>query len=250
VDKIIKLPITLGVLTYNAPETLKHTLNSYKEKGILDACADKIICIQDSPKKQEELDIVLSYSKDRVFPIVLKDNKWIGKGFREIVEHSDQDYILLLENDFACYDDDTWKYLHAAQCLLFYNRANVVRFRSQKNPGYPLYSDHLQGRELSCPTHLAECLHWNDNPAISFPEYCKKETLFGVDFFLFKAANANFTNNPCMFKKEFYKQYIYPFCIDDEDIETRITNEHYWANTKFQVANCKGLFTHDRKDGK
>jgi hypothetical protein len=97
-------------------------------------------------------------------------------------------------------------------------------------------------------SHLAECVHWRENPDLDFPDFCTKISSNPV-WYKFKSANCNFSNNPSIFNVEFYKKHIIPrFCIHKTDIETAATD--WWTGQDFTAMAGDGLFCHDRLDGK
>jgi len=57
---------------------------------------------------------------------------------------------------------------------------------------------------------------------------------------------ANQTNNPCLYKKEFYLKNIAPFAGQGVDLEGKI--DGWWQEQNFTVAHGEGLFTHYRID--
>jgi glycosyltransferase involved in cell wall biosynthesis len=240
--------LTLGILTYNAPNTLRNTLQSIFSKEA-DKCFNQIVVyVNPSSVTKETVDVIKDFN---VETYVGESNKWIAAGFKWLVENSRSNNILLLEDDFFLIEENKDKIsniLKTGTDLINQEVADVARLRSRKSPGNPLYSSWFAGQEHRCMTHLAECVHWRDTPHTDFPEHCE---LLNVDpvWYKFKSANANFTNNPCIFRKEFYKKHIIPqFCIDNTDIETAATS--WWTNQDFTVITGDGLFCHDRLDGK
>lgn len=242
------LDLTLGILTYNAPKTLEHTLKSIFDKNVNTYFKEILLYINPSQHTQNTQQIASNFN---VKYFTADENKWIAPGFKWLVENSSSSTVLLLEDDFFLIEDDTdkiFKILKTAVDILKSNETDVVRLRSRRKAGNPLYSSWFAGQEHRCMTHLAECVHWRDNPDLDFPEYCKKISDDPV-WYKFKASNANYTNNPCIFRKEFYKEHIIPkFCSDRTDIETAATS--WWTNQDFNVIAGDGLFCHDRHDGK
>ena len=242
------IDLTLGILTYNAPNTLKNTLESLFQKEI-DRCVKEIIVYVNPSSKTEETLNVLGQFNVRYH--LADDNKWIAAGFKWLVENSNSNNILLLEDDFLLIEEDKEKIfniLKSGTDLVENKQADVARLRSRRSPGNPLYSSWFKGQEYRCITHLAECVHWKDSPDKEFPEYCE---LLNSDpvWYRFKSSNANFTNNPCIFRNDFYKEHIIPrFCIDNTDIETAATS--WWSEQDFRVITGDGLFCHHRIDGK
>jgi hypothetical protein len=240
--------LTLGILTYNAPKTLRNTLNSIFERDINKEFKQISVYVNPSSLVKETVDVLNDFN---VETYVAEQNKWIAAGFKWLVENCVSNNILLLEDDFFLIEKDKEKVvdiLRTATGLVNSEVADVARLRHRKHHGNPLYSSWFAGKEHRCMTHLAECTHWRDTPDLDFPEYCEKISESPI-WYKFKSANANFTNNPCIFRRDFYKKHIIPqFCIDNTDIETAATS--WWSNQDFNVITGDGLFCHDRIDGK
>lgn len=240
--------LTLGILTYNAPKTLKNTLYSIFDKGVNAFFNEILIYVNPSPKLDETIDVINQFN---IKSHLADANKWIASGFKWMVENSKSSNILLLEDDFVLIEHDvdkTFKILKTATDFVQTGIADVARFRSRKNAGNPLYSSWFAGQEHKCMTHLAECVHWRENPDKDFPDFCKKINEDPV-WYKFNSKNANFTNNPCLYRTSFYQKHIIPkFCIDNTDIETNATS--WWTDQDFTVIQGDGLFCHDRLDGK
>jgi len=242
------IDLTLGILTYNAPNTLERTLNRFFEKKIDSILNEILLYINPSRFSDQNIE---QAKKFNIKYELASENKWIAPAFKWIAENSQSNTILLLEDDFFLTEDNEekiFKILETAVYFLKKEETDVVRLRSRRNAGNPLYSSWFAGQEEKCMTHLAECVHWRDNPDLDFPEYCQRISKDPV-WYKFSSKNANFTNNPCIYRKEFYKEHIIPrFCIDNTDIETAATS--WWSSQNFKVIAGDGLFCHDRLDGK
>jgi hypothetical protein len=242
------LDLTLGILTYNAPKTLEKNLNRLFEKKV--NCNLNEILLYINPSKFSEHNIEQA-EKFNIKYKLASENKWIAPAFKWIVENSQSNTVLLLEDDFFLIEDDNEKIfniLNTSVSFLKENKTDVVRLRSRKNAGNPLYSSWFAGQEEKCMSHLAECVHWRDNPDLDFPKHCQKISENPV-WYKFSSKNANFTNNPCIYRKNFYEEYIIPnYCLDFTDIETAATP--WWSSQEFNVIAGDGLFCHDRLDGK
>ena len=242
------IDLTLGILTYNAPNTLERTLKGYFDKNLNSYIKEFLLYINPSRFSEQNVELAKKFN---IKYHLADQNKWIGPAFKWMVEKAESENILLLEDDFFLTEENEekiFKILNTAVSFLKKEEADVVRLRSRRNAGNPLYSSWFAGQEHKCMTHLAECVHWRDNPDLDFPEYCKKISEDPV-WYRFSSKNANFTNNPCIYRKEFYKNHIIPtYCLDNTDIETAATN--WWSTQDFKVIVGDGLFCHDRLDGK
>lgn len=237
-----KLNLSIGILTWNAHTTLQNTLESYKRSGLLDLVND--VCIFAQEGKELDYKIASDYGTDI---IMSPTNVGIGKGLSTLAHAAETDNILLLENDwiilpelFPVVYSEVFKGLYMVE----QKKADVVKFRSRRAPGDPLYTLQFANREMDSPKHLFECVHWRENPDLDFPEYIYKDIDTGLYYANSKYANQ--TNNPCLYKKEFYLENIAPFAGQGVDLEGKI--DGWWQEQNFTVAHGEGLFTHYRID--
>ena len=234
--------LSVGILTWNAHATLENTLRSYDRAGLFDLVND--FCILAQETKQKDIDIAKHYGLDI---IMCTDNIGIGEGLVELAHSAETDNILLLENDWVIeekFDDILYHELQKGLFMLDNNRADVIKYRSRSSPGDPLYTLQFANREQDSPKHLLECVHWRENPDLDFPEYIKKDE--DTKMYYAKSKYANHTNNPCMYKKEFYLNNIAPFAGIGNELEGKI--DGWWQEQNFIVAHGEGLFTHFRID--
>jgi len=239
-----KLPITVGILVYKGIETVKNTFQTYIKYSLFECVEYSIVYIQKSEHQDQIYEYINSLNIKNLRITCSENNSWIGGGFRNIVNKTLSPYILLLEEDFVLLDYPSFE---SGVNLLKEGVVDCVRYRSCNQPGEPLYSWHIKGNELieKNLTHLAECVHWKETPDKDFPELCQKNG----DIFIFKSKNANFTNNPCLYRTDFYKDKILPnFCIDGTDVETACFI--WWKEQEFNVGAANGFFSHYRIDGK
>jgi hypothetical protein len=85
-------------------------------------------------------------------------------------------------------------------------------------------------------------VHWTENPDEKFPEIHKR-FYDALTWYMADAGNANWTNNPKMFKTEFLQNIIMPR-IGNRDAEVDL--QDWWAQQRYWVAQSDGLFTHKR----
>lgn len=237
-----KFNLSIGILTWNAHNTLQNTLESYKRSGLLDMVND--VCIFAQEGKDIDYKIAAKYGTDI---ILSPTNVGIGVGLNTLAEEAETDNILLLENDWIILPEffsSVHEELVKGMNMVEQNKADVVKLRSRRMPGDPLYTLQFANREFDSPKHLFECIHWRENPEIDFPEHIYKDEETAL--YYAKSKYANQTNNPCIYKKEFYIKNISPFSGEGVQLEEKIFD--WWADQDFTVAHGEGLFTHYRLD--
>ena len=237
-----KLPVSIGILSWNNIKTLQNTLKSYKKNGLLDLSDDIVILFQEVTDADKAI-----AKKFKVKYIGLKENVGIGNGIRLLAENAAFEDILFLENDWELIEKKPFTFSRLWSGLeKIGNGYDVVRFRSRRNPGHPLFSITHKGNELGyyddwheCTSpHLLESLHWLD-PAVKFPDKIQKDG----DEFVTTARWANWTNNPFLINKNFLLETILPFAGESVSFERNIAS--WWVKQDFKIAHGEGLFTHN-----
>jgi len=242
-SKSNKLNIGLGILSWNDPEKLKRTLASYKYSGLLNMVLEKKIYFQEVDEK--DIEIARKYGLE-VYGS--KENIGIGKGFLELASSFESDHILLLENDWVSLRGEEFIYDHLSKAIgLLNNGIDCVRMRHKNIYGYPHYSvTRYKGNELDyyddwiklSHPHLIDVVHWIEDPESRFKGKIEKNE----DFFVASSRYANWTNNPCIYKREFYIDVVRDFVGRGIDLEENIS--YWWARSDFRVAQGDGIFCH------
>ncbi len=238
---MLKLPLSIGILAWKSGQTLVDTLHSYYMNGLFDLVNDTTILFQQVG--DEDIQIAdhfgLSY-------IGLSDNIGIGNGFLTLTENAKSENVMVLEHDWQLIEGKkiTRDRLESGIQLLD-REFDVVRYRHRTVPGYPHFSFRHMGNELGyydeeigCTSpHLLDSLHWLD-PSQEFGDKIQKQG----EYFTTTSRWGNWTNNPCMYKKEFYINTVTPFAGDGIRLEGNISK--WWAEQEFKVAHGEGLFKH------
>ena len=243
-----RIPISAGILSYFAPKTLEHTLQSYKDSGFLDAVEDVFVVLQKSDRQAQEKEVCDSFG---VRAILLETNGRMASGFRAIYDHAKMDILLPLENDFAIYTTPDQVNSFLSNALYFLEKGyDIVRGRSRANPGEPNWA--VQYWKDESPhtfihhTHLAECIFWEKDPELVYPSKIQRiPPKNGTDaWYTTTSQSCHYTNNPFLCTKEFFSSAILPHLIHGENIEDRITG--IWSKQSYKCVFGPGLFTHDR----
>jgi hypothetical protein len=236
-----KLQISIGILAWKSGQTLVNTLETYHKNGLFNIINDACILFQEFSEQDEMIanHFGLSY-------IVEPTNIGIGAGFMKLTEKAKTDNVLVLEHDWKLIEDSETTYNRLKSGIELLNDGyDVVRYRHRNNPGYPHFSFKYKGIELDyyddwheCKSpHLLDSIHWLDAD-INFPEYIGKVN----EYFTTTSRYGNWTNNPCLYKRQFYLDTIEPFIGGGIDLERKIA--YWWPRQNFKVAHGEGLFTH------
>jgi hypothetical protein len=237
-----KLPISIGILAWNSGQVLVDTLTTYYNNGLLDIVNDVTILFQEVTP--QDIQIATHFGIDC---IGLQENIGIGKAFIRLTESAQSDNVLVLEHDWNLIENKGTTYERLESGLeLLGGSVDVVRYRHRQQPGNPHFSFRNIGKELTyyddeieCTSpHLLDSLHWLD-PKKEFPEYIGQ---FG-EYFLTGSRYGNWTNNPCLYKKQFYLDVVRPFAGEGISLEGNISK--WWAQQNYSVAHGEGLFKHN-----
>ena len=237
-----KLPISIGILSWNSGQVLVDTLTTYYNNGLFDIVNDVTILFQEA--SMQDVEIARHFGLDF---IALQTNIGIGKGFLKLTHNAQSDYVLVLEHDWNLIEDKETTYNTLKRSVSAIEMGmDVVRLRHRKNPGNPHFSFRHRGKELTyyddeigCTSpHLLDSLHWCE-PHIEFSEQIKKSE----DMFWTTSRYGNWTNNPCLYKKQFYLDTVRQFAGDGIALEGNISK--WWAQQQYKVGHNEGLFTHN-----
>lgn len=239
------LPISIGILSWNSGKTLKNTLASYRKNGLLELSDDITILFQEVSSEDNKL-----AKKFGINYIGLKENIGIGKGISKLVENAKHETVLFLEHDWELIENQKTVSSQLQEGLnMLENGYDIVRYRSRSNPGYPVHSMKHKGKELEYydtwhkvnAPQLLESMYWLD-PAVSFPDKIQKSG----NFFVTTSRWANWTNNPFLLQKSFFKKNIQNIAEKSEHFERDIAE--WWVQQNFIIAQGEGLFMHNDID--
>lgn len=237
-----KLPISVGILSWHSGQVLVDTLTTYYNNGLFDIVDDVTILFQEF--NEQDYQIAKHFGLN---VIGMNSNIGIGKAFIKLTENAKNDYVLVLEHDWNLIEDKETTYNTLQRSISAIEMGlDVVRLRHRKNPGFPHFSFRHQGNELTyydeeigaTSPHLLDSVHWLD-PAEQFPDKINKSE----DMFWTTSRYGNWTNNPCLYKKQFYLDVVKPFAGDGIALEGNIGR--WWVQQEYKVGHNEGLFMHN-----
>jgi len=246
-----KFTISVGILTYFAPKTLRHTLEMYKITGFIDIIDDLFVIIQKSDRQEQEQRVCEEFN---IRYVLMPENGNIAWGFKAIYDNARNDILLFLENDFII-DKNTPKhvieeFLVNSLDFLLKNKCDIVRGRSRTNPGEPNHAFRTLKNKppailIDIPL-LSESIYWNENPNKTYPSKISRiEPLKGDDsWYIASSKSCNYTNNPYICKRDFFKKSIYPHLKFGENIEDTFSS--IWTQHNHRCVFGPGIFTHYR----
>lgn len=266
------MTLGIGILSWRGGDTLKISLESYKNANLFSLCDEKIVFL---PEQQDyETRIAQEYGLT-VFGH--KDNLGILGGFKALAQSMTADYILLLENDCPLIENFTeaHRQITRAKHLLASNQADVVRLRHRDHAGqdwsvvrkyrtlYPAPQSSCL-RKIYCsikralrPQKAERLKGWS----IYAPESFQKSLFPDIvqynpddDDYLIDSQFLPWTNQSILLKRDFFLNTIIAYA-ENAPTKRRINgfrnleiemNSDFWHQGHFKIAIPKGLFTHKR----
>ena len=256
--------LSVGVLSYRAPETLARTMESYKEGGLAE-CADEC-CVFFNAMTQTDEEQCAHYGwRCAGSP----ENLGLLGGMDALARTMTGDYLLMLQNDcpLVAAAATTRRYLDEAVSLIAAGKADIVRCRSRNFPGqgfadakkFALY--HGKGwrpalRRLFRPAKARRMIgrapYAIPDADRRFPEFITREQ----DFLIVDSSVINFTDQPFLISRQLMlalldwaKEHPKKRTLNGFQVMEINLNTSWWRRRHFKVAVGEGLFTHARLDG-
>ena len=242
-----KLPLSIGILAWNSGQTLVNTLTSYYYSGLLSLTDDIKLFFQEF--NDDDRRIAEHFKIDY---IPSKTNIGIGKAFIELVKSAKHENFLILEHDWKLIENPETTFNRLKNGIEFLDRGtSTIRFRHRKEPGYPHFSekymnvgwDYIDPWIETKSSNLLDCIHWIENPEQQFPKKISNVDFLGENYYVADSEVSNWTNNPGLFKTEFFQQILTQFPGEGIDLEKNIS--YWWARQNFTCAHGEGLFKHE-----
>lgn len=240
------LPFSLVLLSWHSPKTLRNTLQSYSENGLLSFTDDIIIYFQEV----NETDLAIAEEFGITKILSSASNQGISAGIQSLMQAAKYENILFLEEDWICVEDkeQTYKSINGGIQLLDENLIDFYRYRSINNPGNPWYCAQFIEDPTRSPEHLIEQVYAQGaRLADSFPGIMHYIAAYGTETIYGDSCWANYSNNPFMCKKQFWLGNIAPADLGGVSLEGEIRKT--WRQSGYRVGhNIPGLFCHRRYD--
>lgn len=236
-----KLQLSIGILAWNSGQTLVNTLQTYFDQHMLHYVNDVAILFQEV--SAEDIRIAEHFN---IPYIPMKENIGIGEAFIKLTENAGTENVMILEHDWKLIEPEDVAIDRLKSGIEMLNNGyDCIRYRHRKNPGHPHFSKKYNGKWLDyydplmkCKSpHLLDSCHWLESDK-EFPDKIQKNG----EYFTTTSRYGNWTNNPCMYKKDFYLNVVSKFTGSGTDLEGNISE--WWANQKYKVAQGNGLFCH------
>jgi len=245
--------ITLGILSWKSPQTIRNTLESYKKNGLLEA-VHPVIYFQERSSEDDAL------AKEYGIKDVMggPGNTGIIGAMIELIQATKTKYFIFAECDFELVNDaaTTKKILKEAVKLMEEKDIHLVRLRDKKQPGEPLGSRDFAPKDLtnhvfdmSFPYKIEVVMFEGDvQPDKAFPGLFERID-YETPWYKTSSEHAPWSNNIFIAKTDFLKEKLLPLLEEHRDIPSTEMERKLIEKLKdYNVAAGHGLFKHNRMD--
>lgn len=269
--------MSIVVLFHNEYDSLKYALRSWIEKGLIEY-ADEILFFLNGVRSESTFvrtltDYTTRIPEEKRSLHVSAENLPLGLAILKMVELAKHEYVLLLEKDWELIEQEPTmrSRLDDSKVIVGTGVAHLIRHRHRHNPGVPLHALIMhEGREesilrvqrnLLCYVH-----HWQNDPTVSYPGQGIMRRCGGAennveerDVYCSSSVYCQWTNNPCVFKKDWFINEVgleyqkqYKIELDQHGKSSPFLDFEYytnwrafaWTDKNFTVAVGTGLFRH------
>jgi hypothetical protein len=211
--------ISIGYLSWKRHNIFEQTLNSHKNNGLYDLILpeNRFIFFQEI----SEIDIQIAKKFEcEYFGDVT--NIGILCAFIKLIENCKTKYFIFSENDWFLIEnkEKTRKILDDCVNILQDNLCDVIKLRSRKNPGKPLWSrpknmEKWLRKDNSNFPYKLESLSWLDSPNIIYNDILQ-EYLNNYKWYICNLKHQKWSNNIFIAKTDFLKKIILPLIKKEE----------------------------------
>lgn len=237
--------ISVGILSYNSPITLKNTLMSYSHYGLLNFSDDVFCVLQPSGKIDEEINICEEFG---IKYFIQDTNNMMLGGMYRVFKESKYECVLWTENDFRIHTnkDEVKKIIEFSEKIIKNKIVDLVKIRSLDIPGHPINIKYKYNNEMSDITKLDYACYYTENPQIKFSNYIKKYNDNPV-LYIMNSKNCGYSNNCFITSKKFFNDVIMTHSKGNPHIEPDI--DKIWGDLGLSIGISSGFLTHVRMDG-
>jgi hypothetical protein len=258
--------ITLCILSWKSPKTVRNTLETYKKTNLLNLITP-CIYIQE---RTEETDLMArEYGIERIMGS--SENVGILQAFIEMVEATTTPYFIFAECDFPVVQDEAQIKSVLDDCIKLITEENVkvIRLRDRYNPGKPLHSrtdldvddSGLEAHDYTNFVSKAEMVHFVKDPEKKLPGVFTVVDApnYNNRWYICTYEHYHWSNNIYMAETKFLKEVVLRLIKEshstgNESTDAKLnTLELIMSSSKNQfekekVASGPGLFMHKRID--
>ncbi len=259
-----KRTLGLGVLSWHGYETLRRSLESYRdEAGFLELFDERVIFLPEITEEGREIAAEFGFRASGQ-----AKNFGIMNGFKGLATALSSDIVVMVENDCPLIETqaEALRQLNRGRALLESGDVQVVRLRSRRDPGEAfdtvdkynrVYGDGLAAAALrmfrpdKAKRLIGTSVYVEDAPDEKFPGIVRQ---VDDDFYLVPTSVMTWTNQSIMVGRQFFLNKI---IARSESVNGRRKvngfknleielNDRWWRTRGWNIGVAPGLFTHRR----
>ena len=235
-SEVVRKKLAIAVVTWRAPLSLRHSLESWRDNGLLDLVDEKLIFIN-SPQ-QVDFDLAREFDFDVYTTEEREGNIMAGPALTYLVGNMSAEYVLFMEKDF---DLNSAKAVTARELYLGMHMMarGVDVYRLRGNNDYPaegMPDCCTPATPPTCPFHsnwrsggyFGDHMNWlllfcQKDPVESANGrlvQCTKEPSAPTSY-CFGSGDTNWSNNPLIMGKEWYLSRLKDVALNGEKAWTQ-----------------------------
>lgn len=245
--------ITMHILCWKSPKTIKNTLESYKRGNLFNAVN---VCIYFQERDDASDALAAEYGIKTVMGT--KDNAGISSAMIEMVKATTTPYFIFAECDFELAQGENEQTVSSilSDCMKLIREKNVqlVKLRHKGRPGEPIASVGGLKKDHKFPQDYwwkLETLYLLDSPESMFPNSFKivDKPEYNGKWYITTFKDNTWSNNIFIADTKWMKDVIVP-ALEKSTIQNKFkgvesTLAHGILN-EYIIAGGDGLFTHNR----
>jgi hypothetical protein len=280
-----KKTIGLGILSWNAHDTLRKSLESYLPE-FLKSFDQTLIYFSDISDEDRKIAAEFGWE------CAGGPNEGIAGGMKRLSENLKTDYILLLQNDNPICEDDGFAINHIKKAVesMENGQADLARMRHRwkVGEGFADVTKYLKyygvknvSPDFIAEEHSSKKINYDDgigkkikrilkpnnakrfkgrsvfiekNPENIHPDVIQRDS----DFLIIDSSAIDFTDQCLFISRDMWLNVFVPF-VENNPASTRSSNGFqapelcingpWWRSSGFKILQGKGVFTHARYDG-
>lgn len=260
-NKNLKDLITISILSWKAPMTLKNTLDSYVKNNLFNNVKPSIYF-------QERTDEMDALAKGYGIKDIMGTSENIGliKVFHAMVMNTKTPYFIFAECDYELIHGETKtrQVLEDAIKLMTDENVDLVRLRDRKNPGWPnsarrslhISDEELETYDYSSFGHKLETVSFLNKPEEKMPNVftIKKPPEYNYKWYICNFLCSKWSGHVFIAKTAFLKETVLPFLepyLNDTRRFGLMEGLLHGDDTPLKKqlsAQGEGLFKHNRLD--
>lgn len=265
--------IGLGILSWGAHETLRASLESYRDGGLLSLFDEAFIFFQQINDKDRAIAAEFGLRAEGDF-----ENLGIMGGMKKIAEIIKTDYMLHLENDLPFIadrqtaheqikttleymNDGKIKYCRMDERKVSAENINTLQKHLRYHPAPGLNQTDTLARQLrrllrpaKSQRLIGDAVYTDAQPHVRFPDFIQ---MLGDKHWAVDSAVLNWSNRASLYSRRWFLEEVIPYAEKNpsartvngnQDLEKEL-NCHWWRASHYRIGVCKnGLFIHSRLD--